>query len=224
MVTSMPESAKPSPSAGEGQMQALIDRAVEGDQAAWRDLLAQHRDRLKRMVALRLDRRLQGRVDASDIIQEAMLEASTRLAEYRRAPAMPFFLWLRFLTGQRLLEQHRRHLGAQGRDVGREISLYRGAMPETTTAALAAQLLGRHTSPSQAAQRAERKIRLQEALNSLDAIDREILALRHFEHLNNGEVAQVLGLDKSTASKRYARALIRLKDILANMPGGLGEL
>ena len=97
-------------------------------------------------------------------------------------------------------------------------------MPETTTAALAAQLLGRHTSPSQAAQRAERKIRLQEALNSLDAIDREILALRHFEHLNNGEAAQVLGLDKSAASKRYARALIRLKDILANMPGGLGEL
>ena len=88
---------------------------------------------------------------------------------------MPFFLWLCFLTGQRLLEQHRRHLGAQGRDAGREISLYRGAMPETTTAALAAQLLGRHTSPSQAAVRAERKIRLQEALNSLDPIDREIL-------------------------------------------------
>jgi RNA polymerase sigma-70 factor (ECF subfamily) len=223
MVTRMPESAKPRSSAGEVELQALIDRAVQGDQAAWRDLLARHRDRLKRMVGLRLDRRLQGRVDASDIIQEAMLDASTRLAEYRRAPTMPFFLWLRFLTGQRLLEQHRRHLGAQGRDVGREISLYRGAMPETTTAALAAQLLGRHTSPSQAAQRAERKIRLQEALNSLDAIDREVLALRHFEHLDNGEVAQVLGLDKSAASKRYARALIRLKDILANMPGGLGE-
>ena len=143
-----------------------------------------------------------------------------RLAEYRQNPAMPFFLWLRYLTGQRLLEQHRRHLGAQGRDAGREISLYRGAMPETTTAALAAQLLGRHTSPSQAAQRAERKIRLQEALNSLDPIDREILALRHFEQLSNGEAAQVLGLDKSAASKRYARALIRLKDILASHARG----
>ena len=186
-----------------------------------------YRDRLRpHGRALRIDRRLQGRIDASDVIQEATLEASHRLAEYRQwqNPTMPFFLWLRFLTGQRLLEQHRRHLGNQGRDAAREISLYRGAMPETTTAALAAQLLGRHTSPSQAAVRAERKIRLQEALNSLDPVDREILALRHFEQLTNGEAAQVLDLDKSAASKRYARALIRLKDILANMPGGLGEI
>ncbi len=224
MVTSMAEPSRPNSGSSEAETQSLIDRAVQGDQAAWGELLARHRDRLRRMVALRLDRRLQGRIDASDIIQEAMLEASHRLADYRQNPAMPFFLWLRYLTGQRLLEQHRRHLGAQGRDAGREISLYRGAMPETSTAALAAQLLGRHTSPSQAAQRAERKIRLQEALNSLDSVDREILALRHFEHLSNGEAAQVLGLDKSAASKRYARALIRLKDILANMPGGLGEL
>src|SRR6516164_131502 len=224
MMTATDESPEPRPAPGEAQTRALIDRAIQGDQGAWGVLLARHRDRLRRMVSLRLDRRLQGRVDASDVIQEAMLEASHRLAEYRQNPAMPFFLWLRYLTGQRLLEQHRRHLGAQGRDAGREISLYRGAMPETTTAALAAQLLGRHTSPSQAAQRAERKIRLQEALNSLDAIDREVLALRHFEHLDNGEVAQVLGLDKSAASKRYARALIRLKDILASRPGGLGEL
>jgi RNA polymerase sigma-70 factor, ECF subfamily len=219
MVTPMAESTNP----GDLETLGLIDRAVQGDQTAWGELLARYRDRLRRMVALRLDRRLQGRVDASDVIQEATFEASRRLAEYSQNPTMPFFLWLRLLTGQRLLEQHRRHLGAQGRDAGREISLYRGAMPETTTAALAAQLLGRHTSPSQAAVRAERKIRLQEALNSLDAVDREMLALRHFEQLSNGEAAQVLGLDKSAASKRYARALIRLKDILANMPGGLGE-
>jgi RNA polymerase sigma-70 factor, ECF subfamily len=219
MVTPMAESTNP----GDVETLGLIDRAVQGDQTAWGELLGRYRDRLKRMVAMRLDRRLQGRVDASDVIQEATLEASRRLAEYVQQPTMPFFLWLRFLTGQRLLEQHRRHLGAQGRDAGREISLYRGAMPETTTAALAAQLLGRHTSPSQAAVRAERKIRLQEALNSLDAFDREILALRHFEQLSNGEAAQVLSLDKSAASKRYARALIRLKDILASMPGGLGE-
>jgi RNA polymerase sigma-70 factor, ECF subfamily len=201
-----------------------LRRAADGDQAAWTLILTPYRKRLRRMVALRLDRRLQGRVDASDVIQDAMLEASRRLAEYRQDPTMPFFLWLRYITGQRLLEQHRRHLGAQGRDAGREISLYRGAMPETTTAALAAQLLGRYTSPSQAAQRAERKIRLQESLNSLDPLDREILALRHFEHLSNGEAAEVLGLDKSAASKRYARALIRLKDVLASRPGGLGEL
>jgi RNA polymerase sigma-70 factor (ECF subfamily) len=223
MMTVMDESPKPPPQPGDAETQALIDRAVRGDQGAWGELLARHRDRLRRMVALRLDRRLQGRVDASDVIQEAMLDASRRLAEFRQNPTMPFFLWLRYLTGQRLLEQHRRHLGAQGRDVGREISLYRGAMPETTTAALAAQLLGRHTSPSQAAQRAERKIRLQESLNSLDPLDREILALRHFEHLSNAEAAEVLRLDRSAASKRYARALVRLKDILASRPGGFGE-
>ena len=177
MMRAMGESPKPPSEPGEVETLGLIDRAVRGDQEAWGELLARHRDRLRRMVAMRLDRRLQGRVDASDVIQDAMLEASRRLAEYRQDPTMPFFLWLRYITGQRLLEQHRRHLGAQGRDAGREISLYRGAMPETTTAALAAQLLGRHTSPSQAAQRAERKIRLQESLNSLDPLDREILAL-----------------------------------------------
>jgi RNA polymerase sigma-70 factor (ECF subfamily) len=137
---------------------------------------------------------------------------------------MPFFLWLRFLAGQRLLDEHRKHLGAAARDVGREISLFQGALPETSSAALAAHLLGRLTAPSQAAIRAERKIRLQEALNNLDPIDREILALRHFEELSNTEAATVLGLDKSAASKRYARALIRLKDILGSMPGGLSEV
>ena len=115
-------------------------------------------------------------------------------------------------------------LGAAARDAGREISLYHGALPEASSAALAAQLLGRLTTPSQAAIRAERKIRLQEALNSLDPTDREVLALRHFEELSNTEAAAVLGLDKSAASKRYARALIRLKEILASMPGGLDEV
>ena len=136
---------------------------------------------------------------------------------------MPFYLWLRFLVGQRILELHRRHLGAQGRDAGREVSLYRGPMPEASSAAIAAQLIGRQTSPSQAAMRAERKLRLQEALNGMDPIDREVLVLRHYEQLTNGEAALVLGLDKSAASKRYARALIRLKDLLAAMPGGLQE-
>jgi RNA polymerase sigma-70 factor (ECF subfamily) len=176
------------------------------------------------MVALRLDRRLQGRVAPSDVIQDACLDAARRLPEYRNNPTMPFFLWLRLLVSQRLVDEHRKHLGAAARDAGREISLYRGALPETSSAALAAHLLGRLTTPSRAAIRAERKIRLQEALNSLDPIDREVLALRHFEELSNGETAAVLGLDKSAASKRYARALIRLKEILAALPGGLNEV
>ena len=176
------------------------------------------------MVALRLDRRLQGRVDPSDIIQEAYIDASARLAEYARQPDMPFFLWLRFLTGQRLVRVHRQHLGAEMRDVAREVSLYRGALPAATSAALAAQLLGRDTRPSEAAVRAERSIRLQEALNSMDPLDREVLALRHFEQLSNAEAARVLGLQESAAAKRYVRALKRLRLILDARPGGLGGL
>jgi RNA polymerase sigma-70 factor (ECF subfamily) len=206
------------------EVSRLVARAAQGDQQAWGDLLQRYRERLRRMIALRLDIRLQGRVDPSDVIQEGYLAASRRFSAYTKDPAaMPFFLWLRFLVGQELQEHHRRHLGAQARDAGREVSLYRGAMPETTTAALAAQLLGKLTSPSRAAVRAERKIRLQEALNSLDPIDREVLVLRHYEQLSNGETALVLGLDKSAASKRYARALVRLKDILSQLGGGLME-
>jgi RNA polymerase sigma-70 factor (ECF subfamily) len=192
--------------------------------ASWGRLLERHRARLRKLVALRLDPRLQGRVDASDVIQEAYLDAARRLPEYEKEAArMPFYLWLRFLVGQRILELHRRHLGAQARNIGREISLYRGPMPEASSAAIAAQLIGRQTSPSQAAIRVERKLRLQEALNQMDPIDREVLVLRHYEQLTNNEAALVLGLDKSAASKRYARALIRLKDLLAAMPGGLQE-
>src|SRR5205807_7054554 len=127
------------------------------------------------------------------------------------------------LTGQKLLELHRHHLGTHMRDASREVSLYRGAVPETSSAALADQLLGRDPRPSEAAVRAEMKLRLEEALNTLEPLDREVLALRHFEQLSNTETAQVLGLATSAASKRYLRALKRLKEILASMPGGLGE-
>ena len=202
----------------------LIERARAGDPDALNEIFARHRARLRRMVEMRLDQRLQSRLDASDVIQEAYLDVMTRLDTYLHDPKLPLFLWLRLVVGERLMKLHRYHLGTQRRDAGLEVSLYRGALPAASSAALAAQLLGRHTSPSQAAQRAERKIRLQESLNSLDPLDREILALRHFEHLSNGEAAAVLGLDKSAASKRYARALIRLKDFLASRPGGLNEV
>src|SRR5262249_22089592 len=147
------------------------------------------RPRLRRMIKFRLDRWLQGRVDPSDVIQEAYLEVSRRLVEYLHDPSMPFFLWLRLVTGQKLALAHRQHLGVQARDAGREVSLHRGAFPEATSAALAAQLIGHQTSPSQAAAKAELRIRLQEALNGMEDIDREILALRHFEQLSNVEAA-----------------------------------
>jgi RNA polymerase sigma-70 factor (ECF subfamily) len=176
------------------------------------------------MVALRLDRRLQGRVDPSDVIQEAYLEAARRLPEYlQESKPMPVFLWLRFLAAQTLQVMHRRHLGVMARDAGREISIHGGRMPQATSAALAAQLLGHDTRASEAAIRAERKLRLEQALNQMDALDREVLALRHFEQLSNSECARVLNLKETTATKRYIRALKKPREILTSLPGGHSE-
>jgi RNA polymerase sigma-70 factor, ECF subfamily len=200
------------------------EAAAWGDRAAWSAMLALHHDRLRRMVALRLDRRLQGRIDPSDVLQEAYMEAARRLPEYVREPApMPLFLWLRFLTTQVLQTMHRRHLGAQARDAAREISIGGSRAPQATSAALAAQLLGHDTRASEAAIRAERKLRLEGALNGMDPIDREVLALRHFEQLSNAECARLLDLSESAATKRYIRALRRLKAILTSLPGGKRE-
>jgi RNA polymerase sigma-70 factor, ECF subfamily len=198
----------------------LLRRAVEGDKAALAALFDRCRKRLRQMVRLRLDRRLQGRVDPSDVLQEAYLDLTRQFPSYtERREAMPFFLWLRLLTGQRLMRVHREHLGAAMRDADREVSLYRGAMPQATSESLAARLLGRFTTASQAAVRAERQLQLQQALNAMDPIDREVIALRHFEELGNAEVAQVLGLSRAAASNRYVRAMTRLQAVLERMPG-----
>jgi RNA polymerase sigma-70 factor, ECF subfamily len=202
----------------------LIDRVRAGDVDALNALFARHRERLRRMVDIRMDLRLQARVDASDVLQEAYLEVIQRLDEYLANPKLPLFLWLRLVVGQRLMTLHRRHLGAQQRDASREVSLFREALPAASSAALAAQLLGRFTSPTQAAMRAERMLRLQEALNALDPIDREVLSLRHFEELTRAEAAQVLGITKAATAKRYVRALRRLTNLLADMPGGVEGL
>jgi RNA polymerase sigma-70 factor (ECF subfamily) len=201
----------------------LLRRAVEGDQAALADLLSPYRGRLKRMVRIRLNPRLQGRVDDSDVVQDALLEASQRLAEYLKGSGMPFFLWLRHITGRKLIDVHRRHLGRQKRDPCLEVSLHRGGWPLASCTSLAEQLLGRLSSPSQAAIKAEVRQRVQDALNSLEPLDREVLAMRHFEQLSNVETATALGIGKSAASSRYLRALKRLKDILASIPGLLED-
>jgi RNA polymerase sigma-70 factor, ECF subfamily len=202
----------------------VLKQAAQGDGQALGLLLSRHQNRLRRMIALRLDRRLQGRIDPSDVIQEAYLEASARLAEYLRNPAMPFFLWLRFLTGQKLVTMHRHHLGVQMRNAGQQVVLYHGPLPEASSAALAAQLLGHDVRPSEAAILAEMKFRVREALDSMDRLDREVLALRHFEQLSRAEIAQVLGVSDSAAGKRYIRALERLRQILGRASGGLEGL
>jgi RNA polymerase sigma-70 factor (ECF subfamily) len=198
----------------------LLEQARGGDKLALDQLLSRHRPRLRRMVEMRIDARIQSRIDASDVIQEAYVDVARRFDQYLSDPKLSLFLWLRLIVGERLLKLRRQNLGTQMRDAGREVSLYRGALPAASSAALAAQLLGKHTSPTQAAVRAERILRLQDALNALDPMDREILSLRHFEELTAAEAARVLDIEESAAAKRYFRALKRLKDILAGLPGG----
>lgn len=199
----------------------LLAQAAAGNAASLGQLLDLHRDRLRRMILTRMDRRLRGRIDPSDVIQEAQLEAARRLPEYLRKPDVPFFVWLRFLCNQRLLALGRHHLGAQLRSAGREISIDQAASG-ATSAALAARLLGRLTRPSEAAIRAELKRQLRQALDQLEPIDKEILTLRHLEQLSTAETAAALGIQEEAAKKRHLRALRRLQAVLTG-PTSVGE-
>lgn len=156
-------------------------------------------------------------MDDSDILQDAHLEAAKRISEYLKDPQTPFFLWLRKITSQKLIDVHRRHLGTQGRDARLEVCLHRGRMPMASSISLAAHLLGRLTSPSQAAVKVETRLSLQAALQQMEEIDREILSLRHYEDMTNQEAAAELGIDPSAATKRYVRALQRLQRILKEL-------
>jgi RNA polymerase sigma-70 factor (ECF subfamily) len=198
----------------------LIEKLRAGDRQALTDLFQRHRDRLRRMVELRMDARLQGRLDASDVLQDAFLDTVARLDSYLQRPDLPALLWLRRIVGERLAICQRRHLGAKMRAAGQEVSLYRDPLPQASSAALASMLLGRLTPPSRAVIRAELVLQVQEALNALDPLDREVVTLRHFEQLSRAETAQILGINEEAAAKRYIRALQRLKAILGAMPGG----
>jgi RNA polymerase sigma-70 factor (ECF subfamily) len=180
-------------------------------------LFSQYEERLRKMVHYRLDRRLYGRVDAADVLQEAYLEAARRIDDYLARPDVPFFVWLRQITAQVLIDTHRRHL-AKMRSANQEVRLHRGAYVHATSFSLAAQLVGKLTSPSRAAMREEMLVQVRAALDGMDELDREVLALRHFEELTNNEVAEVLGLQKAAASNRYVRALKRLRGVLEKLP------
>ena len=200
----------------------LLQRALAGDRQALAEIFDHYQKRLRQMVRLRLDRRLQGRIDPSDVVQEAYLDVVDQFPSYvEKQEKMSFFLWLRMVAGQRLMRTHRQHLGAEMRNAGRDVSLHRGALPRATSISLAAQLLGRFTSATQAAMRAEMQVKLQEAINGMDDIDREIIALRHFEELTNKEAAELLELSKAAASNRYVRAMARLQGVLQSIPGFL---
>jgi len=199
----------------------LVAHASAGRADSLGLLFERHREKIKRMISLRMDRRLAQRVDASDIIQETWLDCQRRLDEFQAADSLPFFAWLRFLAAQRLVDLHRVHIGAKMRSVKNEVQLYAGLLPAASSLSLAEHLVGNLTSASQAAQRGEIQMRVQEALNAMEPIDREVLALRHFEMLTNEETAAVLGLKKAAASNRYVRALKRLKETLEQYSGSL---
>lgn len=189
----------------------LFDKARSGDLQAMAALFLAHRERLRGMVQLRMDWRLRRRVDPSDVLQEAYLDYARRFKRYCENQPLPIYLWLRQLTAQRLIDVHRRHLGARMRDVSMEASIWKRPLPPVSSNSLASHLLGQNTSPSRAAQRAEDQVRVQQALDRLKPMDREMIALRHFEMLSNEEIALTLGLSKTAASNRYVRALQRLK-------------
>lgn len=197
--------------------QRLLAQAADGDRAALGRLLATYDGRLERMVRVRLSPRLLGRIGVSDVLQDVHLEALERFGEYVKQREMPFFLWVRFLTFQRIAALYRRHLGAQQRDARREVRIDAAGRTTASPAAMAAQLSAGMTTPSMAAVRHETRKDLRAALESLNEMDREVLSLRHFEQLSNAEVAQELGIDTSAASKRYLRALARLRGVMADL-------
>jgi RNA polymerase sigma-70 factor (ECF subfamily) len=195
----------------------LLERAVHRDQQALPVLLARHGERLRQMIRLRLDRRLRARFTSSTVLQQVAREAALRMDEYLANRSPSFFLWLRQIAGGCIQALHQQHLGAAAPTAGQEVSLYRGALPEANAASIAGQLLGQRALGPSA--QATMQIRVQDALNSMDPTDREILSLCNFEDLSNNEAAAVLGLDPATASHRYLRALKRLKEILNGIPG-----
>lgn len=209
--------------AGNDSDSDLIARVIQGDHDALAELFSQHRDRLWRMVNFRMDPRLHGRVDADDVLQEAWLAAVQRIDHFLADASRSIFVWFRLITSQTLVDIHRRHLGTQKRNAAAEFSISGGWTATSTSFSLSHHLLGHLTSPSQAALRDELSETLRTALQSMNEIDREVLALRHFEQLTNRETAQILGISEQAASDRYIRALSRLKNVLTAIPGFLSD-
>lgn len=202
----------------------LVNRVIRGDVDALADLFSFHRQRLWRMVHFRMDQRLAGRVDADDILQEAWIRAVDRINSFIVGASRSTFIWFRMIVTQTLVEVHRRHVGAQKRSAAREFSIHGGWSSDSTSLSLAHHLLGHLSSPSNAAIRAELSKQLDQALSTMSDIDREVLALRHFEELTNSETAQVLDMSEQAASARYVRALARLRHVIQAIPGFKADL
>lgn len=194
--------------------QQLLEGARNGDTSARDALLQRHRDSLRRMIEMRLDRRIQQRVDASDIVQEVLVDANRRLVDYLENPKMPFHLWLRHMAKDRIIDAHRRHRVSGKRSVDREQNLNVGFNMDQSSVDLAAQLCDHNATPGAAATMQELNVRFQAAIEELEDQDREVVIMRHFEQLSNQDVAAALELTPAAASMRYLRAIRRLRSLL----------
>jgi RNA polymerase sigma-70 factor (ECF subfamily) len=197
----------------------LASRARLGDERALSELFETHRPRLVRMVELRLDASLRRRLDPADIVQESWLEVARRFPKWCAQDALPIHVWLRLVTSQTLAHAHRRHLAAQRRDALREAASPE-SRPSISAANAADAFIASATTPTQAVQREEVRARVLAVLEELDEVDREIVALRHFEGLSNREAATELGIEPAAASKRFTRALVRLRPALEALASG----
>ena len=214
-MTPTPDSTgRPAVAAEPSPTLSLLDRARRGDAAAINGLLERHRAAIRRMIDRRMDRVVQRRVDASDIVQDVLLEASQRLEDYLRDPRLPFSLWLRQLAQDRVIDMHRRHRLAGRRSLDREQPLQTG--DEDSSRELVIQLRDPELTPAAHALREELRDQFLHALGRMDEADREILMMRHFEQLSNSEAAELLGLSEPAAGMRHLRALRRLRVILGD--------
>jgi RNA polymerase sigma-70 factor (ECF subfamily) len=203
----------------EAEIVTLVDQVIHGDRKALARLFDHYRERLWRIINFRIDSRLTGRVDPDDVLQESYLAADQRIEHFLHDLPQGFFIWLRLIANQTLIDIHRRHLGTQARNAALDRALSSGWTSKSTSFSLSFRLLGHMTSPSQAALRAELSEQLNLALAGMGELDREVLALRHFEELSNSETATVLGLSEQAASARYVRAVSRLRKVLEAIPG-----
>ena len=196
------------------QTQQLLQDAKDGDKDAVNRLMERHRDSLRRMVQMRLDQKIRRRVDVSDVVQDVLVEANRRLDKYLADPKMSIHLWLRQIAMDRVIDAHRRHRASVKRSVDREQPLVAHADVDRSTIELAAQLCDPEITPAAAATQKELTLRVEQAISQLGDQDCEIIIMRHYEHLNNQEVAQALGLTEPAASMRYLRAVRRLREML----------
>lgn len=195
----------------------LLEKLRADTTGQFAQIFSAFKERLRRIIRFRLDYRLAPRISDSDVIQECYVRAADRLERFLKNPEFPFFVWLRMQANQQVADLHRKHLQAEKRDARKEINLNaRNQVSNQTSVQLAAHLVAQMTSPSRLIQRSEEIVALENSLNEMNDLDREVIALRHFEELSSNETAQVLGIQPAAASKRYVRALKRLQEIMAN--------